>query len=60
MATERGIVIVNVTQCAVGRVSSTYSGGHALARAGVVAGGGQRGLSSHARAHQKLTFLHQT
>lgn len=37
---ERGLVIVNVTQCSQGFVSKTYSGGWALERAGVVAGGG--------------------
>jgi L-asparaginase/Glu-tRNA(Gln) amidotransferase subunit D len=36
---EKGIVIVNVTQCQQGSVSKIYSGGFALERAGVVAGG---------------------
>jgi hypothetical protein len=38
---ELGIVVVNVTQCSQGSVSKIYSGGFALERAGVVAGGGQ-------------------
>ncbi|CED85422.1 Asparaginase [Phaffia rhodozyma] len=36
---KNGIVVVNVTQCAKGFVSKIYSGGYALERAGVVAGG---------------------
>lgn len=37
---ELGIVVVNVTQCSQGSVSKIYSGGFALERAGVIAGGG--------------------
>ncbi|KAL7411654.1 asparaginase-domain-containing protein [Mrakia frigida] len=36
---EMGIVIVNITQCPEGFVSKAYSGGWALEKAGVVAGG---------------------
>lgn len=38
-ASDRGVVIVNVTQCAVGTVSRDYAAGTALAEAGVVPGG---------------------
>ncbi|KPV76540.1 uncharacterized protein RHOBADRAFT_13284, partial [Rhodotorula graminis WP1] len=37
-ATERGVVIVNVTQCAKGAVAAIYATGRALAAAGVVPG----------------------
>lgn len=37
-ATDRGVVIVNVTQCAKGAVSAIYATGRALAAAGVVPG----------------------
>ncbi|KAL9111568.1 MAG: hypothetical protein Q9227_004056 [Pyrenula ochraceoflavens] len=37
--TERGVVIVNITQCLTGSVSAVYATGMALGRAGVVAGG---------------------
>lgn len=52
-AVERGIVIVNVTQCASGRVSATYAAGSGLSRAGVVTG---RDLTSEA-ALTKLSWL---
>lgn len=38
---EMGIVVVNITQCPEGFVSKAYSGGWALEKAGVVAGGGE-------------------
>lgn len=39
-ATERGVVIVNVTQCEIGAVSSEiYETGRALAKVGIVGGG---------------------
>jgi 60kDa lysophospholipase len=38
-AVQRGIVIVNVTQCLTGSVSPLYAPGMILGRAGVVAGG---------------------
>lgn len=38
-AVERGIVIVNVTQCLTGSVNPLYAPGMVLGRAGVVAGG---------------------
>ena len=37
-ASDRGVVIVNVTQCLRGRVRPTYTSGHALVDAGVVPG----------------------
>lgn len=37
-ATDRGVVIVNVTQCLRGRVSPSYAAGRALLDAGVVPG----------------------
>lgn len=37
-ASERGVVIVNVTQCLKGRVRSSYAAGRALLDAGVVPG----------------------
>lgn len=38
-ATDRGLVIVNITQCGKGTVrDSTYSTGQALANAGVISG----------------------
>jgi lysophospholipase len=37
-ATDRGVVIVNVTQCLRGRVSPSYAAGRALMDAGVVPG----------------------
>lgn len=37
-ATDRGLVIVNVTQCLRGRVSPSYAAGRALVDAGVVPG----------------------
>jgi len=40
---EMGIVVVNITQCPEGFVSKAYSGGWALEKAGVVAGGGESG-----------------
>lgn len=38
-ATDRGVVIVNITQCGAGEVSSHYATGQALLDAGVIAGG---------------------
>ena len=38
-ATQRGIVIVNITQCLSGSVNPLYASGMVLGRAGVVAGG---------------------
>jgi len=38
-AVERGIVIVNITQCLTGSVNPLYAPGMVLGRAGVVAGG---------------------
>jgi 60kDa lysophospholipase len=38
-AVDRGIVIVNVTQCLTGSVNALYAPGMVLGRAGVVAGG---------------------
>lgn len=38
-AIERGVVIINVTQCLTGSVSPLYAPGMVLGRAGVVAGG---------------------
>ncbi|PJF20031.1 L-asparaginase domain-containing protein [Paramicrosporidium saccamoebae] len=37
-AVDRGVVIVNITQCQRGTVSEIYSTGHALAEAGVISG----------------------
>jgi lysophospholipase len=37
-ATQRGVVIVNCTQCQKGSVSATYAAGTALAEAGVIGG----------------------
>ncbi len=37
-ASERGVVIVNVTQCLRGSVVPTYASGNALTRAGVISG----------------------
>ena len=37
-ATERGVVIVNCTQCQTGMVTADYAAGRALARAGAVPG----------------------
>jgi lysophospholipase len=37
-ATDRGVVIVNVTQCQKGRVKTSYAAGQALVDAGVVPG----------------------
>ena len=37
--TDRGVVIVNVTQCLTGSVNTIYATGMALGRAGVVVGG---------------------
>lgn len=52
-AIERGIVIVNVTQCLSGSVHPLYASGMALGRAGVVSGGD---LTSEA-ALAKLSYL---
>ena len=38
-ASERGVIIVNTTQCHRGGVALQYAGGNALAEAGVVSGG---------------------
>ena len=38
-ASDRGLVIVNVTQCSSGTVEPHYATGQSLAAAGVVAGG---------------------
>ncbi|HEY9102686.1 asparaginase domain-containing protein [Chitinimonas sp.] len=37
-ATERGVVIVNVTQCVSGKVSDSYAAGSVLSRAGLISG----------------------
>ena len=38
-ATERGIIVINLTQCISGRVNmGGYATGHALAEAGVISG----------------------
>ncbi|MFT5319864.1 MAG: L-asparaginase/Glu-tRNA(Gln) amidotransferase subunit D, partial [Chlamydiales bacterium] len=37
-ATDRGVVIVNVTQCQRGNVTSTYAAGKALENVGVICG----------------------
>jgi len=52
-AVNRGIVIVNVTQCLTGSVSAIYAPGMVLGRAGVVAGGD---MTSEA-ALTKLSYL---
>lgn len=52
-ATERGVVIVNVTQCLRGRVSPSYAAGRALMDAGVVPGGDM----TPEAALTKLAFL---
>ncbi|GAB3247581.1 L-asparaginase family protein [Chitinimonas naiadis] len=37
-ASERGVVLVNVTQCISGKVSDSYAAGSALTRAGLISG----------------------
>jgi lysophospholipase len=37
-AIDRGVIVVNITQCHHGAVSEIYSTGHALAEAGVISG----------------------
>ncbi|XP_041120975.1 60 kDa lysophospholipase-like isoform X2 [Polyodon spathula] len=38
-ATDRGVLIINCTQCLQGSVTETYATGKALSKAGVIAGG---------------------
>ncbi len=52
-ATDRGVVIVNVTQCLRGRVSPSYAAGRALMDAGVVQGADMTAEAALA----KLAFL---
>lgn len=52
-AVQRGIVIVNITQCLTGGVNPLYASGMVLGRAGVVAGGD---MTSEA-ALTKLSYL---
>lgn len=52
-ATERGVVVLNVTQCPRGEVKDSYQAGRALVEAGVIGGGD---LTAEA-AMTKLAFL---
>lgn len=52
-ALDRGVVIVNITQCQHGSVSEIYSTGHALAEVGVISG---RDMTAEC-ALVKLSFL---
>ena len=52
-ATDRGVVIVNCTQCQRGRVTTSYATGRALADAGVISGADMTPEASLA----KLSFL---
>jgi len=52
-ASDRGVVIVNCTQCLHGTVSGAYAGGKALAEAGVISGGDM----TPEAALTKLAFL---
>lgn len=52
-ATDRGVVIVNVTQCLRGRASPSYAAGRALMDAGVIPGGDMTPEAALA----KLAFL---
>jgi len=38
-ACARGVLVLNVSQCKMGRVKSIYQSGSALAEAGVISGG---------------------